>query len=257
MSNEDSEAGTSGTKTGSSFIDKAASSILGDLDSATKEQIRRLQDQQAVTINPAVLPAGLNASTDNKSLSGILRSLLSTHDCPLSNLTENQLQTALSGLNASHAKNDLTQVLAPEQFGSAELTVEDQTLWRNWAKDSKNSMDLTSIFRFCSRFHQERNCKFSEQSLRDNLYIICPREIMSSLTNKVDKGFPLQKIFNDFLLISDSIQSPEEIRLEVERVLANPEDPIAALRQVLSLLEKNPMIDNQSLDQTASLRPGG
>lgn len=80
---------------------------------------------------------------------------------------------------------------------------------------------------------------------------------MSSLTNKVDKGFPLQKIFNDFLLISDSIQSPEEIRLEVERVLANPEDPIAALRQVLSLLEKNPMIDNQSLDQTASLRPGG
>ena len=248
MGNEDKEAGTSGTKTGSSLLDKAFSTFLGNLDSATKEQLRQLQEQQAVTVNQAVLPAGLNASADNTSLSGILRSLLSTHEGPLAGLTENQLQTALSDLNAHSTANYFAQVQAPGQFGSAELTTEDQAVWRNWARDSKNSMDLTSIFRFLCRYHQERNCKFSEKSLRENLYIICPREIMSSLSTKVNNNFPLQQIFNDLLLISDSIRSPEEIKLEVERILADPQDPIDALRQVLSLSEKCPNLDNQSLD---------
>ena len=248
MGNKDKEEGTSGTKTGPSLLDKAVSTFLGNLDSATKEQLRQLQEQQAVTINQAVLPAGLNATADNTSLSGILRSLLSTHEGPLAGLTENQLQTALSDLKAHSTAKHFAHVHAPGQFGSAELTTEDQAVWRNWARDSKNSMDLSSIFRFVCRFQQERNFKYSEKSLRENLYIICPREIMSSLNTKVDNNFPLQQIFNDLLVISDSVRSEEEIKLEVERILADPDDPIDALRQVLSLLEQCPNLDSQSLD---------
>merc|ERR1711860_385005 len=44
------------------------------------------------------------------------------------------------------------------------------------------------------------------------------------------------------------VMSAEEIKLEVERTLANPSDPIAALRSVLALLEKNPASNTTSLD---------
>ena len=71
---------------------------------------------------------------------------------------------------------------------------------------------------------------------------------MTSLNSKAEKNFPLQKIFDDLLLITDSNMSSEEIRLEVKRVLATPADPIAALRSVLSILEKNPSANNASLD---------
>ena len=236
-------------KSSGSIVDKVANSIFNGMNESAKQQIRELHEHDAVTFNPAVLPAGLSASAENTSLSGILRSLLSTHQGPLADITETQLAKALSSFTTQpQDKGELVKVLAPTEFGSAELTEADQNAWRSWAKDAKSGIDLAAIFRYCTRYHQERNCRFSEKSLRENLIILCPREIISSLNSKVEKGYGLQRIFDDLLLLSDSIMSSEEIRLEVERVLAHPSDPIAALRTVLSLLEKNPTSSNAALD---------
>ena len=231
------------------FLDKAAAVVFQGLDDKARDQIRDLNNCQAITCNPAVLPARLSATEDNKSLGGILRSLLSTHEGPLKGITETELTQAIRGLDRDHKEqSDVVKVLAPTEYGTAELTPENQAAWRNWAKDSMHGMDLAAIFRYCARYHKDRQCCFSEETLRDNLFILCPREIMTSLNSKAEKDFPLQKIFDDFLLITDSIMSSEEIRLEVERVLANPVDPIAALRSVLSILEKNSSANNASLD---------
>ena len=233
----------------SNFLDKAAAVIFQDIDEKARDQIRDLNNRQAIICNPAVLPAGLSASEDNKSLGGILRSLLSTHQGPLKSITETELTQAIRGLDRHHNdQSDIVKVIAPTEYGSAELAPEDQAAWRNWAKDSKHGMDLAAIFRYCTRYHKDHQCRFSEKTLRDNLFILCPREIMTSLNSKAEKDFPLQKIFDELLIITDSIMSSEEIRLEVERVLANPADPIAALRSVLSILEKNPSANNASLD---------
>ena len=231
------------------FLERAAAALFKKLDGEAKDRFRELHEAQALSFNPAVLPAGISATSNNTSLGGILRSLLSTHKGPLSNLTEAELTKALSDLKTSSSEpSDLIKVNAPSEFGSAEFTIEDQTAWRNWAKDSKHGMDLVAIFKFCTRYHHERQCKFSEKTLRDHLYILCPREVMSPLNSKVDRGFSLQRIFDDLLLITDSVMSAEEIKLEVERTLANPSDPIAALRSVLALLEKNPASNTTSLD---------
>ena len=231
------------------LIDKAAEAMFQDIDEKAKGQIRELNNRQAIICNPAALPAGWSASEDNKSLGGILRSLLSTHQGPLKGLTETELTQAIRGLDLHPSdQNDLVKVTAPMEYGTAELAPEDLMAWRNWAKDSKHGMDLAAIFRYCTRYHKDRQCRYSEKSLRDNLFILCPREIMTSLNSKAEKDFPLQKIFDDLLLITDSIMSSEEIRLEVERVLSNPVDPIAALRSVLSILEKNPSANKASLD---------
>ena len=230
------------------FLERAAAALFKKLDGEAKDRFRELHEAQALSFNPAVLPAGISATSNNTSLGGILRSLLSTHKGPLSNLTEAELTKALSDLRTSSEPNDLIKVNAPTEFGSAEFTSEDQSAWRNWAKDSKHGMDLVAIFRFCTRYHNERQCKFSEKTLRDHLYILCPREVMSPLNSKVDRGFSLQRIFDDLLLITDSVMSAEEIKLEVERTLANHSEPIAALRSVLALLEKNPACNTTSLD---------
>ena len=196
------------------FLERAAAALFKKLDGEAKDRFRELHEAQALSFNPAVLPAGISATSNNTSLGGILRSLLSTHKGPLSNLTEAELTKALSDLRTSSSEpNDLIKVNAPTEFGSAEFTSEDQSAWRNWAKDSKHGMDLVAIFRFCTRYHNERQCKFSEKTLRDHLYILCPREVMSPLNSKVDRGFSLQRIFDDLLLITDSVMSAEEIKL--------------------------------------------
>ena len=208
-------------KSSGSIVDKVANSIFNGMNETAKQQIRELHEHQAVTFNPAVLPAGLSASAENTSLSGILRSLLSTHQGPLADLTETQLAKALSSFTTQpQDKGELVKVLAPTEFGSAELTEADQNAWRSWAKDAKSGIDLAAIFRYCTRYHQERNCRFSEKSLRENLIILCPREIISSLNSKVEKGYGLQRIFDDLLLLSDSIMSAEEHTLLILGILA-------------------------------------
>ena len=157
------------------FMDKAVAAVFQDLDDIAKDRIRDLNNRQAITCNPAILPAGLSASKENTSHGGILRSMLSTHDGPLRDITETMLTQALRGLDHHHnEQSDIVKVLAPTEFGTAELTPEDQAAWRNWAKDSKHGMDLAAIFRYCARYHKDRQCRFSEKSLGTTYLFFAP-----------------------------------------------------------------------------------
>ena len=230
------------------LIVRAAESYLETVEPAAREAI--LADRDALQVNPGRIPARHYARADDKSFEGLFRSILADHKGLAKDITESDFRKALQTLREAPVRSDPgeVRVSAPTHFGQQDLKKEDLDAWRRFNSDSKGGLDLRSLFEYVCSYHEERGNIFSEDSLRRHLYILVPKNHMTSLAWKVKRMYSLQKIFDECLLAADNVKTEEELRNDIEKTLDNPKDVLEALRKTMELLEQCPN-GGDTLDQ--------
>ena len=232
-----------------SMMDRWAEGFLSSVDPQVKAKILEMANEDSLQLNPNKVPARVFASESNRSLEGIVRALLAEHKGLAKDVTEQDLQQALATFSKVPRRGDDTMsVPAPTSFGTKELGPKDLDCWRRFTNDTRSGLDLRSILEWVTAFQMDHKNMFTEDTLRKHLYILVPKTCLPSLSWKVKRSYPLQKIFDELLLTTNALRSEEEIRAEIEAELANPKDVLAAMRNVLALLETCPG-DARDLDK--------
>jgi hypothetical protein len=221
-----------------SFTGKLSTAWINSLDTDIKAQVLQLAKENRISINSDHLPARLVDDGNVSSLTGFLRALVSESSGKLKELSEAELSKVVGQLDLNRPKPDsnIARVCAPEVFGATELSKADLEEWRVFRKDTREGQDLNMVLDFLVSFHKREGQKYTESTLRENMFRIIPKHLISKLYLRVKKGARIQAIFDELVLFDKKMLSQDEIRTACEKLLSSTNDPLGAFEEIQNMM---------------------
>ena len=226
-----------------SRIERLSQRYLDSLEAPLRAKILELRDRNLLDLNSEYLPARHGLGDEVRDLEDLFRGFLANAPPgPVKDLSEAKLADFMRQLRPpAQVSSDRCYVPAPTSFGTEDLSAKDLDIVRKFRSDARGQMDIKEMLLWYSDFHRVKNGgRFSEKSLAENLMVLVPDNLVAGLAQKVRRGYSLERLFNDLCMASSDLLSEDDFRNQIDRLLDNPKNPLAAIKEVLNLTSNCP-----------------
>ena len=248
MNPENEASGSSGSSASPegrpSRMEKLGQRYLDSLEGPLRDKILELKDQNLLNLNSKYLPARHGFGDEVRDLEDLFRGLLASAPVgPVKDLSEAQLAELMRQLRPpARASSDRCYVPAPTSFGTSDLSAKDLDVIRKYWADARGKIDVREMLLWYSDFHKVKNSsRFSERTLAENLMVLVPDNLVAGLSQKVRRGYSLERLFNDLCMASSDLLSEDDVRNRIDHLLDDPKDPVKAIKAVLDLTSHCPV----------------
>ena len=165
--------------------------------SSSPEELAELHNTGAITLNKDKIPARLKFAPDELSLTNILRGLLGkTDETSLKNISEASLNSIIKNIAAPDQTNPSSFVDPPPVFGTNDVIASaDLESLRQFRKDSRDSVDISTSLDYLNDFHIRTGNKYSAKALCQGLGTILPSKTLKSYYRLIRQQVSIGEIF--------------------------------------------------------------
>ena len=156
------------------------------------------------------------------------------------NLTESQLASALQSIIPDHkdlgeGKNGMIQ--PPPRFGNENMSEKDLSELRLIKKDSKEA-NIEFSLNLLNQFLTDKQCKFTEQSVIRNMYILVPPSTVQYLSVIMQReNISLKEIYREMIQKFGSSKSNADITNNIYAAVSKSKNALQLVHSVADLID--------------------